>query len=576
MNSQKTLLYIFSVVTVAVFNLGFKGLNEALSRKFHNKEKMFFSMNSPCKTHSGSVKVTADNPAITSYSNAVKNLDKAERQIAEGNSGMALNNLKSIPRYLTYVLKKEPNADISEICSRYKSLTEKAGGSSQAKSDFTTLDYELGFFMDNYQAYSTGYFENPRFKQQKDAYVNMPMFDRAGIMDKIKAQEQRGALGRKGQTLKQKLTNLPMTLKQKNIVNDLYRLLDELNNSAAVDLGERSKRVMQIIEGFVAIGGDNEELAQVLAFAQKQLKKADDEMASIYTGSYHKEHVNEVVFTKKPFTPGNESAMEMNPVFETGDAVYATLYLSASLKDALNCATAPNCTAGLKVEDQQMQRLDKWFEGWETNYKTSVVRIYSGTDTSKSYFQFLLVPNATCDLKKDIAARNMTVPHMARGMSKQSKRMKTFNVQVTMNERKTGSKLLKGSFKIDLSKGNAPEYYTKADNRAFEGLIKNNQLPTKKTSDAVLETKLLGIMNAQGYAEKYTKCLIQNGWQVYTPLGQTPYREMTAAFPYRADDGKCGFQIYAFRSLKSGSGWATPQKWGGTLDRDRVTCDKVD
>lgn len=529
----------------------------------------------PCENNNGTVSVVEGNPAFTSYKNVLKNLDMAEKKLAGGSSTTALNNLKNVERYLGYVIKKEPNADLSEVCGRYNDLQKKAMGSASAKEDFAVLNYELGFFIENYKNYSVGVYEDPRFKQQKDAFVNMPKFDRTAFMEKVGEQEQLGTLSSDGKAIKQKLTNLQTTLQQYDIINSLYALLDELNNSAAIDLSIRSKRVLQIVKGFAAIGGNHPDLNELLAFAEKQLKKAEDEMAAIYTGEFHKDHVNEIIFTKKPYTPGDETNVEINPVFKTGDPVYATLYLSATLEDALTCANVPNCSAVLTVEDKTRQKLDKWYEPWEMGYHYNVMRIYENTNSAATTYQFLLFASNESDFKKDVVSRNITLAHMARGLSKQAQRSKEFNVQVSMTGVKTGVKMIKGNFKMDLSEGNSSDYYTKLDNKIIEEFIKNNTLPSKKMSNAALEAQLLGIMNGQGWAEQYTSCIIQSGWQVFTPLGRTAYRDMTAAFPYKTAEGKCGYQTYTFRALKSGSGWAAPQKSGGALVRERVTCDKV-
>jgi hypothetical protein len=164
---------------------------------------------------------------------------------------------------------------------------------------------------------------------------------------------------------------------------------------------------------------------------------------------------------------------------------------------------------------------------------------------------------------------------MARGLSMESERLKKYAVEIKSSGQKTGFVRYKGAFKIDLSKGDGPSYYAKAEIKQMDKLLAVNPLPTAKVNNAALEAQLLVEMKKQGFQEQFKKTYIQKDWQIFKPTYETHYREMKASFTYTTSDGKCGWQTYSFRSFKTGSGWSAPQKWGGADQRQRLSCKKI-
>lgn len=531
-----------------------------------------------CETkHFGTKKITEDSAAYTSYKNLLKALDLAENNNGKGLVLLSKNNLNNALKYVENVLKKEPEADLTDICNRIKSLN---GSSIQNESNIAELGktaFNVTFLLQNYRAYVEGYYQNAQYGKQRAQISDLKDFNRSNI-NKILSKPGMATSNAGGMQLKMQLDNFDQVVAQEGIVNNLYGLLDELNNSAAQDLADRSKRILDVITAFSAIGGDNPELNGVLDFATKQLQKAEKEMAVIYTSDFHRSHVNKIVFTKKPFVPGNEAGLEINPIFKTGDAVYATMYLSANINDALTTRkNAQGEAMTMSVLDDNGVSLYGRFEKWEVeNYSNNVAMVYNDIPNDQTYYQFLLLPAPDSDISDAVQNKNITPLHLVRGAAQQSQRKKKFKVVISTFGKKTNSKELTGSFEMDFSYGDAPSVYTQLDNRIVEEFIAENNIPKPYKRDAILETQLLENMRAQGHSEAYTNAIIRSDWNVIKPLGGKEYREIECAFPYKSTDGKCGYRTYTFKSFRNSSGgWTEPQKFGGTDVAERVPCYKL-
>ncbi|QNM84563.1 hypothetical protein H9W90_10180 [Polaribacter pectinis] len=538
---------------------------------------------SACDNANGNITVVQGDRAFTSLKNFRKQLDLAEKASAAGELLKMQNNLKNAERYIGFLLKKEPNANISAECSRLKALSGASKSLANNKQDFAKANYNFTFFIDNYYNFAGGMFENARFATQNKVFDDVVNFDRKKMLSQMSAAENAGKLDSQGKQLKDKLENLETTLTTYQIPANLYKMLDEVNNSDGVKKSKMSKRVLKVVRGFAAIGGDNATLNEIKDSAERQLADAEEELAAVYTGEFHKEHMNEIVFTKVPYKPGNEASVEINPIFEPGDAIYATMYLSAPIIDAIGDPNALSASgnpmgagASLIVKDPTSGlTLDRFSPIDEGGYKKTMFLIYPAWNTSETTYQFVLVPNLKTNLKNDIKHENITPVQMARGMGKETPRKKTWQVSTNVISLKTGVVTYKGSFTMNLSKGKGPKYYTEVENKQFEAFIEANELPKAAYRNAGLEAILLKVMNKNGYKEKYTKTIMRSQWRVFSPPYKQKYREISAAFPYKTAEGKCGFHEYSFRAYPTGSGWGTPAQYGGAIARERVSCKKV-
>jgi len=532
----------------------------------NNTSKM--QTDNPCDT-SGNVQITEGNKAFTSYKNCVKYLDLAERKITNGEN--AETTIKMLKRSMVSVLKKEPNANLSKIC---RTLQKLEGNLESSKGDEDYFNEQLylvrRLYRDSsYEAYPEDLgLENPQWFI--DAVKD---FDREDVLTKAKTSNDKNA-----KEVLKILEDYSAFIDRQGLDEYLMNLLDEQNNASSDQLSQRAKEINNVTLSLKKLAGSNAGMDRVLAFTQKQLGKADAALESVYSSSLHKEYINQVVFTKKPFKQGGEGSLEINPTFKSGDAVYATIYLSTSIKDAVDSwkGNGKGGTMGLKVKDGNGDFLNRRFEAWEvSSYSNYEVSISDATNKEQTIVQFVLIPNKESSITTEMTCKNITPILMARGLSMESERLKTYKVEVSSSGKVTGPMTYKGSFKIDLAVGEGSKYYNEVENLKMETLLESVPLPTAKINNTALEAQLLAEMKKQGFQEQFKKAYIQTNWQLFEPPFKEAYKEMKASFTYTTDEGQCGWQTYSFRSFKTGSGWSAPQKWGGADQRQRMSCKKL-
>ncbi|WP_410483355.1 hypothetical protein [Spongiivirga sp. MCCC 1A20706] len=615
----------------------------------------------PCDSH-GTVKVEKGNKAFTSYKNVIEKLKVAERNISQGT--YPETHIKLAKKNMLSVLKKEPNADLSELCARLKKIEkdaqalipepeteyydpcEKGGGTlkfqegdkgykkyldalanvKQAESyaraehwdvssyvrvakesvfrlleeepsadiselcgrlktiesDPKSLQDMAKYFEEQYAIVKSVYFDESHSAYPDELGLEYPDwfikktegFNREELLSKARASDYKEA-----KLIVEILDDYSAFLDRQGVGDYLMDLLDQQNNASSDQLAKKAKETNQLAEALKSLAGSNASMDRVIAFTQKQLGKADAALSNIYSSPTHKEYINQVVFTKKPFRPGGEGSLEINPTFKAGDAVYATVYLSASIKNAIDSwkGNGKGGTMGLKVKNSNGDFLNRKFEAWEvSSYSNYEVSISDNTSKEQTIVQFVLIPNKESSIETEMACKNITPILMARGLSLESERLKTYSVEISSSGQVTGPMIYKGNFKMDLAAGDGPAYYNTVENLKMEALLESNALPTATIKNASLEATLLTEMKKQGFQEQFQKTYIQTKWQLFEPPFKEAYKEMKASFTYTTSEGKCGWQTYSFRSFKNGSGgWTAPQKWGGADQRQRVSCNKI-
>lgn len=537
--------------------------------KLKKKTKNVLSTKEPC-ANNGSIKIVEGHNAYTMYKNVTKQIEIAEKFVAKGLAKSAAKNIKNAERFLGYLLKKEPNADIGVLCNRISNL--KSGSKKSASSN--DLFSKTRYFLSRYYSPKGTPSKPERFGFTYGKFVKeVQGFNRDQVLGKAK-----GSNNRQAKEIENMLLDYSAFLDREGIAEYLMNKLDELNGKSPNELNEMALKIKKVGEGLLKIAGKNEGIQEMIAFAERQMKKSDAAMTDVYTSAFHKENVNKIVFTKKPFQPGDETSVEINPVFKSGDAVVATIYLSTSIKNALNSwkGYGKGGNMGLYVENSNGDYLNMKYEAWEVNsYANSEVSVAENIDKSLTYIQFVLIPNLSSDISLEMKYKNITPILMARGLSLESERKRKITVEVKATGKVTGPMVYKGNFTINLAHGKGASYYADVDKYWINKLLESNLLPTAKLKDSNLEKKLLTEMNRQGFQEQYLKVYIQRGWQLFKPLLKDEYKEMKASFTYKTKEGKCGWQTYSFRSFKTGNGWSSPQKWGGADQRQRLSCNKL-
>ncbi|MFD1062161.1 hypothetical protein ACFQ1Q_02795 [Winogradskyella litorisediminis] len=478
---------------------------------------------------------------------------------------MAKNSMKAL-------LNKAPNADISKLCERIAGLKGESYSGASKTQDINTL---ISFFNRYHGKKMPGgqHTANPdryNFLNNGGDFLKVASnFDRKALL-----QSLQNSTNPRAKRLEEILLDYPDFINREKIPAFLMSKLDNANNDAGLDLLATAKSIKEVAEGLLNIAGANQALQDVINFSDKQLAKAELSMASIYTSDFHKENLGKVIFTKKTFTPGNESSVEINPQFVAGDQIIGTIYLPVSIEDAVGSWNLSTGSGNLEIvlEDEAYNRLQGSYDtGLIATNADYTVKVAPETPKSQSWVQFVLLPNMTSNIKKDIDNKNITPIFTADWMALQPERNKKWNVIIKAKGPKTKSQTYKGEFYIDLSKNEGADYYKKAANKMMDNFIADTPLPSVAYRDSELESQLLNIMNAKNWEEKFKKAYLQTKWRWVRPVGVEPWQEMDATFTYKKDDGSCGYHTYTFRKY----GLNQPQSWGAAKSKVRFSCKKI-
>lgn len=545
-------------------------LSSTLKTSKNNIEKSANSITG-CK-NSGSEIISKGHKAYVQYRSIEKKIETAERYAKNNNWNMVNDQLDMAANPMKALLKKAPNADISKLCKRIADLKRENTSGASDTQDINTL---ISFFNRYHGQKMPGdqHIANPdryNFLNNGGDFLKIALnFNRTELLQSLKSSTNPRA-----KRLEEILLDYPDFINREKIPAFLMSRLDSANNDAGLDLSATAKRIKEVAEGLLNIAGSNQGLQDVINFSNKQLAKAEQAMASVYTSEFHKDNVGKVILTKKTFTPGNESSVEINPKFVSGDQIIGTIYLPASIEDAVGSWNQSTGSGNLEIvlEDDAFNRLNGPYDtGLTATNADYTVKIAPETPKSQSWIQFVLLPNLNSNIKKDIVNRNITPIFTADWMALQPERNKKWNVIVKAKGPKTKSQTYKGEFYIDLSKNEGANYYKKAANKMMDNFIADTPLPSAAYRDSGLESQLLNIMSAKNWDEKFEKTYPQTKWRWVKPIGVEPWQEMDATFTYRKDDGSCGYHTYTFRKYGS----KQPQSWGAAKLKVRLSCSKL-
>ncbi|MEM9681176.1 MAG: hypothetical protein AAF901_12710, partial [Bacteroidota bacterium] len=525
--------------------------------------------NNPCEDN-GNVTITEDNAAYTAYKNCLKYADLAERKIANGEKlGITLKFLKN---NMTMVRKKEPNADLSDICNRLQNIE---GNASNAQDDKKYFEEQLYKIKRVYRDKDAEVYPESIGLEYPEWFLEKARdFNREEVLSKAKTSNDR-----KAKEIVEILNDFSAFLDRQGLDEYLMSLIDQDMSETSLTLLNKAKQVKEVAQTLKQIAGGNSGMDAVIAFADRKIGSSDNALADIYTSDFHKDYLNQMVLTKVPFKPGEESNIEINPVFKAGDAVYATVYLPCTVEEAVNDWRSGDrgATVGLVVENNNTKNnVNMRPESYESRNFLSAVATIPRTTKQQTYLQFVVIPNLDSDINTEIDADNISPVQYARAMSFESDRLRKFTVKAFFSgSREVSNFKLFTPLTIDLSFGKGPSYYKDVDRELSKIVIAKMPMPVAKIKDPGLESQILSEMLKQGYEEQYKKVYIQKGWQLFKPIGETAYKEMKATITYTREDGKCGWHMYSFRSYQTGNGWSDPQKWGGADLMGRIVCEKV-
>ncbi len=291
-------------------------------------------------------------------------------------------------------------------------------------------------------------------------------------------------------------------------------------------------------DGIKLISPNHSKISE-LSNASEKVLTALGGSASNNTSAFHKENLNEIVWSNKPLSIGSESTSDIKNSFETGETIYGTAYLGRSVRAANGKDSRLDIR--LRIDDKQM-----------TNRYECHLQL-ENDEFDNNYVQFVLVPNpSSYNASSDIKKGNYTTQRFNEELSRISPRKHKVEITLLFDVDKASE--VKGNFNIDLSGDQT--FYEKIANKISDSRFADIQLPTARMNDGNLEQAMVKSVNNQGRKETFTNAIITNqNWTNITEGGALVARKIDGACVGKNSKGECVYQIFSFRQNYNGNGF---------------------
>ncbi len=473
---------------------------------------------------------------------------------------------------LQQVKEKDPSYNCTALETELKSWKDKAaketGDKSAAKSK---EEEERNYFKTIYQkmvgVYSSGrdiqpgitgkaYFDRVTalnlavYKEKRNAAGTVDPKSYAGLTDAVLADYNEYL--KRSDRLK---WNVVQTLtKSKNIVNpqEKMKLLEEVKFEC---------------EAVLILSPNHPDFTQKLAEVKKLLGNADAEAAKFYTSDFHKEHVNQIVWSSQPLIIGKEKEMaaSIKNEYKTGEAIFGTVYLG-------------NNVSQLMKGNEQLRiiiRIDGGTAVWGGDLSNIWVPL---NVQDKSYLQFALLPDAkwlSVHYAPYLAKENWTYSYFLDDLVRSGDI--SHNISCELHFPTSIINNIRSSVKLDLNEGTTP---IKAQaTKLHDELMAGRKLPKAGMSNAALEQQMVAAANNEGWNDKFGKAIItSSSWNIEknSLTGVILYRYLGAVCTTKSADGKCYYQEFTFRQDYSGNGnYDSKIKFNSYGGKKEIGCDKI-
>lgn len=482
------------------------------------------------------------------------------------------SSLTNAERMLQQVKEKDPNYNVAPLEAELKIYKDKAAretsdkNAAQAKEE-ETRNYYKNIWMKMTGVHSSGYDIEPgitgkvyydrvialnleEYKEKRKALGTVDPKSYAGQIDAILADYNEYL--KRSDRLRWNVTE-PMT-KSKNIANPQKKM-------------ELLKDVQYECEAVLMLSPDNPDFKQKLADVKKLLGNADAEAAKFYTSDFHKEHVNQIVWSNQPLVIGKEKEMasSIKTDFNGNEPIFGTVYLGNTAKQVMDGNDR------IRV----IIKIDNGTAVWGGDLSNFILPLAA---QDKSYIQFALLPDSkwmAANYAPYIARENWTYSYFLDDLASSGDIKHTISVEMSFPT--SIVRLPKSNLTIDLNTGMAE---IKAQSvKLHDQLMASRQLPKAGMSNPGLEQQMVAAANNLGWNDKFQKAIItSSAWNIEknSITGVILYRYLAAVCTTKSSDGKCYTQEFSFRQDYSGNGnYESKIKYNSYGGKKEIGCDKL-
>lgn len=344
-------------------------------------------------------------------------------------------------------------------------------------------------------------------------------------------------------------------------------MADSKNEKNPQDKIKKLEEVKYECEAVLLLSPDNPDFVQRLADVKKLLGNADSEASKFYTSDFHKEHVNQIVWSSQPLVIGKEKEMasSIKNEFKSGEAVFGTAYLSNTAKQLLN----GNDDIRIVI------RIDGGTAIWggDLSYISVPLAVQD-----RSYIQFALLPDAkwfSTEYAIYLAEENWTYSYFFDELVRSGDIGHTISCELKFPTNIVNS--VKSSLKLDL--GNGSEAIKSQATKLHDQLMAGRKLPKAGMSNAAIEQQMVTAINNEGWKDKFQKAIItSSSWNIEknSLTGVILYRYLAAVCTTKSSDGKCYYQEFTFRQDYTGGGnYENKIRFNSYGGKKEIGCDKL-
>ncbi|MCX6320133.1 MAG: hypothetical protein NTW29_22830 [Bacteroidetes bacterium] len=535
--------------------------------------------NQPPSTSGKPVADTAARPAATgkqdeSYSGPAKvSLKSFWRQLLILREGKATSStISNAERMLKQVKEQDPNYDVLALeteVAGYKAQANKEATASQAAADkeAATRNYFKDLNSKLIGVYSTGSDIQP-------GVTGKAYYDRMKEINLPEYQER-----------KNELTNIDpksyagLVAAQLADYDDYVKRSDRFkwNVTAVIQKSSGAKNPQEKIAllneakyecmAVLMLSPNNDPFKKKLEEINKQLGNAESESAKFFTSDFHKEHLNQIVWSTKPLVIGKEKEMaaSIKTAFKSGEAIFGTAYLGINVKDVME----GNDQLRVRI------RIDGGTAVWGGDLSNIILPL---TVQGKSYIQFALLPDAQWfkdNYAPYVAKENWTYSYLMDDLVKAG----DISHEITCELIFPSSKISDIKSKLDLDLNGGVTDIKNLSGKLHNELMASRQLPKAGMSNAALEQQMVAAANAEGWNDKFSKAIItSSSWVVAKNelTGAILYRWLGAVCTTKSADGKCYYQEFSFKQDYTGGGnYSGPLKFNSYGGKKEIGCDKL-
>ena len=477
--------------------------------------------------------VLAGSIAITGQSFAQINLDKIKKKVEKVIPKQEDKPQTPAPASEAEALQtgEDPEQMLKDAERAIQPLLDMR---SVAPGYYATKQGAQGFYN---QCKEANYFEN-KAKAQKAVAMKPELIDRTGpTYDNIINQCPESF---------RKLADNYLVKEINNAIEQAYAKKAKGKTFVGAAL-EHAEAALLTAEGALFVLPDHQQILQLRDDARSAVATMQSEYGSaVYTGSFHKEHAGQIVFSTSPITTGSEKPGSMKTSFTTSDNIYGMMYFKGTFKEITNM----NSTGVIEL----------WVDG---SKKTGYNFKLDGEKRDQTWLSTEILPDPAQSKTRGAAIFTKAIAELSpRKHTMVLKCLDDYNVPIS-----------EGEFTLDCSSGleRVAELNRKLEEKKVTGAV----IPDPAMRDAALENAMIGA--CRDWPEKPKKAIITDGdWTIdrHPISGAIVSRTINATVLFTLNDGTCKAFKLSFRQPYKGKSYGKTERYG-VGDSYQISCDKV-